>query len=264
MTASTLRLMSCCDSCCHSRCNAASNWRMFCTGGSRASIRRPNMSQLCSMGFKSGLMAGQGTEVTASLWRKAATALERWGLAFSSIYTGLVATWWLSKWGTTTGCETSLMYWSPVRLPCMVTKSSLQLWEIHPKPLLSLHRKGQLDGCSLGYRLYFCVSKPSSGRRLYEAETGSRLTNGSCAMSLNSTHVVLKTPCQTWSSMSVCQQWTFNDSPWLKFRWFQTASNCSWQTSIGQPVLFEYGTGCEWHPSNQTLQCPVVTIRCYP
>jgi hypothetical protein len=29
-------------------------------------------------------------------------------------------------------------------------------------------------------------------------------------------------------------------------------------------VLFEYGTGCEWHPSNQTLQCPVVMIRCYP
>jgi hypothetical protein len=37
------------------------------------------------------------------------------------------------------------------------------------------------------------------------------------------------------------QQWTFNDSPWLKSRWFQTVSNCScWQTSIGQPVLFEY------------------------
>jgi hypothetical protein len=28
-------------------------------------------------------------------------------------------------------------------------------------------------------------------------------------------------------------------------RWFQTVSNCSfWQMSIGQPVLFEYGTGC--------------------
>jgi hypothetical protein len=67
-----------------------------------------------------------------------------------------------------------------------------------------------------------------------------------------------------WSSMSVCQQWTFNDSPWLKSRWFQTVSNCScWQTSIGQPVLFEYGTGCDWHPSNQTLQYPVDTIRCY-
>jgi hypothetical protein len=39
--------------------------------------------------------------------------------------------------------------------------------------------------------------------------------------------------------------------------WFQTVSNCScWQTSIGQSVLFEYRTGCEWHPSNQTLQCP--------
>lgn len=30
-------------------------------------------------------------------------------------------------------------------------------------------------------------------RRLYEAETGSRLTNGSCAMSLNFNHVVLNT-----------------------------------------------------------------------
>jgi hypothetical protein len=40
-----------------------------------------------------------------------------------------------------------------------------------------------------------------------------------------------------WSSMSVCQQWTFNDSPWLKSCWFQTVSSCScWQTSIGQPV----------------------------
>jgi hypothetical protein len=73
------------------------------------------------------------------------------------------------------------------------------------------------------------------------------------------------TPFQAWSSISVCRQWTFNESPWLKSRWFQTVSNCScWQTFIGQPVLFEYGTGCEWHPSNQTLQCPVVTIRCYP
>jgi hypothetical protein len=33
----------------------------------------------------------------------------------------------------------------------------------------------------------------ASGRRLHEAETGSRLTNGSCTMSLNSNHVVLNT-----------------------------------------------------------------------
>jgi hypothetical protein len=77
MTTSTLRSippvrcrMSCCDSCClpfPMRCNAASNWRMFCTGGFRACIRRPSMSPIRSMRFKSGLMAGQGTEVTASL-----------------------------------------------------------------------------------------------------------------------------------------------------------------------------------------------------
>jgi hypothetical protein len=33
---------------------------------------------------------------------------------------------------------------------------------------------------------------------------------------------------------------------------------------LDKPVLFEYGSACEWHPSNQTLQCPVVTIGCYP
>jgi hypothetical protein len=54
-----------------------------------------------------------------------------------------------------------------------------------PKPLLSLHRLRQLTGYSLGHRLHLCVSKHSSGRRLHEAETGSHLTNGSCAMSLN-------------------------------------------------------------------------------
>jgi hypothetical protein len=31
-------------------------------------------------------------------------------MALSSIYTGLVASGWLSKWGTTIGCKTSLMY----------------------------------------------------------------------------------------------------------------------------------------------------------
>jgi hypothetical protein len=33
---------------------------------------------------------------------------------------------------------------------------------------------------------------------------------------------------------------------------------------LDKPLLFEYGSACEWHPSNQTLQCPVVTIGCYP
>jgi hypothetical protein len=37
------------------------------------------------------------------------------------------------------------------------------------------------------------VTIQGNRRRLHEAETGSRLTNGSCAMSLNSNHVVLNT-----------------------------------------------------------------------
>ena len=44
--------------------------------------------------------------------------------------------WWLSKYGTTTGCKTSLLYWSPVRLPCMVTKSSLESWQLHLQTIL--------------------------------------------------------------------------------------------------------------------------------
>ena len=60
---------------------------------------------ICSMGLKSGLMAGQGTEITALLWRYAVTALERLGLALLSIYIGRVVSGWLSKWGTTTGCS---------------------------------------------------------------------------------------------------------------------------------------------------------------
>jgi hypothetical protein len=80
-------------------------------------------------------------------------------------------------------------------------------------------------------------------------------------LSKHGTKANIRSTKMAWSSMSVCQQWTFNDSLWLKSRWFQTVSNCScWQTSIGQPVLFEYGTGCEWHPSNQTLQYPVVRL----
>jgi hypothetical protein len=56
----------------------------------------------------------------------------------------------------------------------------------------------------LGNILIF-VSKPSSGRRLHEAETGSRLTNGSCAMSLNSNHVVLN----TMPNVLVCSRFEF-------------------------------------------------------
>ena len=144
--------------------------------------------------------------------------------------------------------------------PCMVTKSRLQSWEIHPKPLLSLHRKEQLAGCSLGHRLYFCVSKPSSA-----VVTWSRNRLSSDQWILRhilkfqlrraKRHAKRDRRCRPDNSGRLL---TLLD-------WYQTVSNCScWQTSIWQPVLFEYGTGCEWYPANQTLQCPVVTVRCYP
>jgi hypothetical protein len=109
------------------------------------------------MGFKSGFMAGQGSQqdirrLTGGMrcrveavmqasggctryWTLNNTCrqvINKWRFESESIYTCLVASGWLSKWGTTTGCKTSLMHWSPVRLPCMVTKSSLQSWDTPP------------------------------------------------------------------------------------------------------------------------------------
>jgi hypothetical protein len=105
-------------------------------------------------------------------------------LALSSIYTGLVTSGWLSKWGTTTGCKTSLMYqW--------ILRHVLKF-----QPRRANHHAKRDRRCR----------SDSSGRLM---------------------------------------------TPWRKSSWFQTVSNCScWQTSIRQPLLFEYGTGCEWHPSN--------------
>jgi hypothetical protein len=49
--------------------------------------------------------------------------------------------------------------------------------------------------------------------------------------------------------------------PWIR-PWFLTVLVDI--RLLGSQYCYEYGTGCEWHPSNQTLQCPVVAIRCYP
>jgi hypothetical protein len=45
------------------------------------------------------------------------------------------------------------MYWSPVRLLVWRLNPACSHERYTPKSLLTLHRKGQLAGCSLGYRL---------------------------------------------------------------------------------------------------------------
>jgi hypothetical protein len=99
--------------------------------------------------------------------------------------------------GNLTGDQYIRDFLQPVIVPHFDNHPLVQglcIWMTTPRlKLMSLHRKVQLAGYSLGYRLYFCVSKPSFGRRLHDAETCSRLSNGSCAMSLNSNHVVLST-----------------------------------------------------------------------
>jgi hypothetical protein len=106
------------------------------------SIRWPNMSQICSMGFKSRLMAGQGTEVTASL-------LEVGGYCSCTMGPGVV------------------IHIHCNRLPNVGLKAQKY----------SIYLKEHPANCPLRWRL-------SNGLGV-----------------------------QTSSSMSVCQQWTFNDSP---------------------------------------------------
>ena len=50
-----------------------------------------------STGLRSGFRAGHGKAVIAFRCRKSITARVRWGLALSSINTGLMAIAWLSK-----------------------------------------------------------------------------------------------------------------------------------------------------------------------
>ena len=150
------------------------------------------------------------------------------------------------------------MYWSPVMLPCIVTKSSLQSWDIHPKHYWASTVRDSWLYVPWDIGCIFVSPNPHPAVGYMKQK---RLSSDQWILR----HVLKFQPrrakrvrrCRSTNSGSLM-------TPWLKSRWFQTVSNCScWQTSIGQS-LFEYGTGCEWHPSNQTLQCPVVTIRCYP
>ena len=133
-----------------------------------------------------------------------------------------------------------------------------------PNHYWAFNRKGQLAGCSLGYRLYFCVSKSSSGRRLHEAETDSRLTNGSCAMFLKfqprrpKHHTKRDRRCR---SANIGRLIFLLDLSPADFRRFLTVLVD--RRLLESQCCLSTGLVCEWHPSNQTLQCPVVTIRCY-
>ena len=62
------------------------------------------------------------------------------------------------------------------------------------------------------------------------------------------------------SANSGCLMTLFDLSP-ADFRLFLTVLVD--RRLLGSQCCLRTGLVCEWHPSNQTLQCPVVTIRCY-
>jgi hypothetical protein len=120
------------------------------------------------------------------------------------------------------------IHWSDESRFLLHVKSSLHSWEIHPRPLLSLHCKGQLAGCSLGYRLYFCVSKPSSGRRLHDAEPSSLLTSAG----LESRRVIKRPLLADWhrrTRLAWClARRGWNLRTWRKIHWSAWSAG-SWQ-----------------------------------
>ena len=138
----TRRCIRCWGICCHSRCNAASRSGSVSTGGVISRIFRPRMSHKCSRGFKSGLRAGHGSIEIAFWCKHSITACDLWGLALSSINTGLVKRGWSSKWGIIAVLKMSVWYFCPVRVPCTVTRSSLQSCDTHPHTIVEPPPKG--------------------------------------------------------------------------------------------------------------------------
>jgi hypothetical protein len=99
-----------------------------------------------------------------------------------------------------------------------------------------LPRSAKPRGCSLGCRLYFCVSKPSSGRRLHEAEIGSRSTNGSCVMSLHSNHIE-----HIWDMLG--RHMHAREPPVQAIRQLEAALHREWQ-QLSQQEIRRLTRGC--------------------
>ena len=89
----------------HSSCKASPKAWSVLGRGTLCRTRWPRMSQICSIGDKSGDRAGQSRWSTLFCCRNCCTILARWGLALLSCST----TWCCWTKGRTTGCSTSLM-----------------------------------------------------------------------------------------------------------------------------------------------------------
>ena len=61
-------------------------------------------------------------------------------LVLSCLKISMSANEWLSIWGTTCALSTFSRYATPMRLPCKICKSNLQLNEKHPRHLHRRHR----------------------------------------------------------------------------------------------------------------------------
>jgi hypothetical protein len=55
--------------------------------------------------------------------------------------------------------------------------------------------------------------------------------------------------------VNVFQQWTFNDSPWLKSRWFQTVFNCSCCVTDGRMRVWRPKNSL--YPKEHPANCPL-------
>jgi hypothetical protein len=114
----------------HSAINAFVSWRIFCGAWCRRTFL-PSRSQICSIGFISGDIAGHRMVLTLSAAKRARVILAVWGRA-------------LSCWNTTgqfhcingiaSAFKTSLMYLSAFKLPCITISRSFVHPLFHPIP----------------------------------------------------------------------------------------------------------------------------------
>ena len=140
----------------------------------------------------------------------------------------------LSKRGTTTGVSTSLVFFSPVSSPLIVSKFSLQSCEIQSHTIIEPHQKGLFERCLFEWNLRYDASK-----QLRELKIISRLTRVFVSMAWRFQL------CFSLHQANLSLRLAFYDSPCLQFGILNYYFLLFWLTDCEQGSYLYAGLLCK-------------------